>query len=108
MGKRTVVHITDDIDGSEDAETVTFAYDGRSYEIDLSEENKKALESALERFISAGRKVSTASRPAARGSRSRGSSNLAEIREWARSNGHSVSARGRISQDIMDAYNAAH
>ena len=29
------------------------------------------------------------------------------IREWARRNGHKVSARGRISADITEAYNKA-
>jgi hypothetical protein len=39
MGKKEVVTITDDIDGRAGAETVTFAYAGRSYEIDLGEKN---------------------------------------------------------------------
>jgi len=32
----------------------------------------------------------------------------ATIRAWARRNGHPVSARGRISDAVRDAYNAAH
>ncbi|CAN3132137.1 histone-like nucleoid-structuring protein Lsr2 [Mycobacterium sp. smrl_JER01] len=30
------------------------------------------------------------------------------IREWAKANGHVVSPRGRISQNVIDAYDAAH
>ena len=57
MGKKEVVTITDDIDGRAGAETVTFAYAGRSYEIDLGEKNKAKLEKALEPFIGAARKA---------------------------------------------------
>ena len=55
MGKKEVVTITDDIDGRAGAETVTFAYAGRSYEIDLGEKNKAKLEKALQPFIGAAR-----------------------------------------------------
>ena len=30
------------------------------------------------------------------------------IREWARQNGYTVSARGRISMSIQDAFDSAH
>jgi hypothetical protein len=67
MGKKEVVTITDDIDGRAGAETVTFAYAGRSYEIDLGEKNKAKLEKALEPFIGAARKAGgTGWRPASR------------------------------------------
>jgi hypothetical protein len=33
---------------------------------------------------------------------------LQAIREWARQNGHGVSDRGRISQTVRDAFDAAH
>jgi hypothetical protein len=39
---------------------------------------------------------------------SRGKDELAEIRAWAKKNGHEVSERGRIKQDVLDAYDAAH
>jgi hypothetical protein len=32
----------------------------------------------------------------------------AAIRSWARRNGHQVSDRGRISQSVVDAFQAAH
>jgi len=32
----------------------------------------------------------------------------AAIRDWARTNGHPVSPRGRLGADIVDAFNAAH
>ena len=30
------------------------------------------------------------------------------VREWARSNGHEVSSRGRISAELLEAYRAAN
>ena len=35
-------------------------------------------------------------------------SRVAEIREWARKNGHQVSERGRIAATVLAAYEAAH
>ncbi|WP_442854653.1 Lsr2 family DNA-binding protein [Curtobacterium sp. UNCCL17] len=37
-----------------------------------------------------------------------GSCATAKIRDWANANGHEVSSRGRISQAVRDAYDAAH
>ena len=34
--------------------------------------------------------------------------NNQKVREWARQHGHDVSDRGRISEDILEAYDAAH
>jgi hypothetical protein len=34
--------------------------------------------------------------------------NELRVREWAAANGHDVSSRGRISQAVRDAYDAAH
>ncbi|WP_203616485.1 histone-like nucleoid-structuring protein Lsr2, partial [Streptomyces sp. SID13726] len=33
---------------------------------------------------------------------------LTEVREWARASGYTVNDRGRISQEIQTAYDAAH
>jgi hypothetical protein len=33
---------------------------------------------------------------------------LAAVRDWAKSNGHRVSDRGRISAAVQQAYDAAH
>ncbi|WP_442759702.1 Lsr2 family DNA-binding protein [Streptomyces canus] len=53
------------------------------------------------------RVVSSAARPAAASSSGTSSARanwLAEVREWALSVGHKVSDRGRIAQEIRDAY----
>jgi hypothetical protein len=108
----TIVTLTDDIDGGKADRTISFAFDGASYEIDLSKKNATAFEKALAPYLKAARKaprVAGRSRAAGSGStRARGRNDLAEIRAWAKANGHEVSDRGRIAQSIQDAYDAAN
>ena len=115
MAQKVNIVLVDDIDGSEAAETVSFALDGTSYEIDLNEGNATSLREALSGFVGHARKVSGGgSRRSGGGSRRSGgsstgsSSNTRAVREWARSNGYDVSERGRISADVQQAYDAAH
>ncbi|MBD5786692.1 Lsr2 family protein [Cellulosimicrobium terreum] len=109
MAQKVQVILVDDVDGGAADETVTFALDGVSYEVDLSTKNAQELRDALAPWVASGRKVSTrgAARPARRG-RSGGTARATEVREWARANGHQVNDRGRISQEIQTAYDAAH
>lgn len=55
--KQIVTKTVDDIDGSDAEATVRFGIDRNDYEIDLSEENHRALREALAPFVSAARKV---------------------------------------------------
>lgn len=99
--------ITDDLDGSPDAETVAFSFDGQSYEIDLGKKNLAGLQKSLQPFMDAGRR--TAQRRTAKTSRSTGSrTDRAAVREWAAGQGMKVSERGRISAEVMSKYDAAH
>lgn len=107
MAQKTVR--IDDIDGGEDAETVTFALDGVNYEIDLSQKNAAALRDAFASWVGNARRVSGRSSRA--GTRRGGTSSPADssdVRTWAKQNGYQVSERGRISAEVADAYAAAH
>jgi Lsr2 len=109
MAKSVSVIVTDDLDGSENAERVSFSLDGVSYEIDLATKNRAKLEKALAPFIEAGRKVPRSGRRrgpvhANGSSADRG----AAVRAWAKASGLKVSERGRVSADIMRQYEAAH
>lgn len=55
MAERIQVELVDDIDGSPAQQTVTFALDGVTYEIDLSEQHAQALRSVLSRYIDCAR-----------------------------------------------------
>ena len=57
MSRSVSVVVTDDIDGSENAETVSFGIGGVTYEVDLGSTNKARLEKALAPFMEAGRRV---------------------------------------------------
>jgi hypothetical protein len=105
-------------DEVEGVETVAFGLDGSAYEIDACEQHAAELRDAFAPYVGSARR---AGRPAAgTGSRrgSRGTSRPAAsgsdrervqaIREWARSHGHKVSERGRLSSTVIEAYEAAH
>jgi hypothetical protein len=103
----------DDIDGSEAERTFTFAVDGVAYEIDLSSANIAEFKAAVGGFVESARKAKAGKGAAAvrkRGSATAGPSRkqTAAIREWARNNGLNVSGRGRISAEVISAFNAAH
>ncbi|MER3390786.1 MAG: Lsr2 family protein [Microcella sp.] len=108
--KRITTELVDDIDGTViqpgGGGTVAFALDGTSYEIDLADDNQRALRDALAPFIanarSTGRRAGGAPRR-----RSSGSSDTAAVREWAQRNGYTVGDRGRIPAEIREAYAAA-
>lgn len=113
MAQKVIVELVDDIDGTPIPEgqgrNVTFALEGRTYEIDLSPENHQKLTSVLEPFIAAARTVSGGSRSASAKHRTAaGRRDLAAIRAWAHDNDYKVSDRGRIPAKVIDAYDAAH
>lgn len=105
----TIVELTDDLDGGKADQTVLFTWQGVNYEIDLSKKNAAALQKALKPYLDAARKVkSRGANRASGGSRSGARrSDLADVREWARANGHTVSDRGRIPASVLDAYDDA-
>jgi hypothetical protein len=55
MAKTVIVKLTDDIDGGDADETVHFALDGKTYEIDLSAANAATLRETFKPFIEKGR-----------------------------------------------------
>ncbi|BBY57996.1 histone-like nucleoid-structuring protein Lsr2 [Mycolicibacterium sarraceniae] len=112
MAKKVTVTLVDDFDGAGAAdETVEFALDGVSYEIDLSSKNAQKLRNDLRQWVEASRRVGGRRRgrsgPAGHGRASIDREQSAAIRDWARRNGHKVSTRGRIPADIIDAFHAA-
>ncbi|MCX4549344.1 Lsr2 family protein [Streptomyces sp. NBC_01387] len=104
MAQRVVVTLSDDIDGGEAAETVTFGLDGKSYEIDLNTANAKKLRKALAPFLEAARKQSKSGKAYRHTSVA---PDPAAVRAWARSNKMDVPARGRIPKKVYEAFNAA-
>ena len=109
MAQKVQVLLVDDLDGGTADETVTFALDGVSYEIDLATNNAAKLRDAFGPWIGHARKVGGRSSARVGASRSRASrGNAQAIRDWAKAHGHNVSERGRISAEVKAAYEAAH
>jgi hypothetical protein len=100
------VKLVDDIDGSEASQTVAFALEGRSYEIDLSEKNAARLRDALSDYVKAGRRSGGRASNGARSPRTTATKReeTTAIRQWARDNGHKISDRGRIPSNVLQAY----
>jgi hypothetical protein len=106
--------------------TVPFALDGVEYEIDLTKENAEDLREIFAPYIAAGRRIggrralsSGRSRSSTRSSSSSSSSSgsgplargrevLKAIRDWAKSEGWAVCDRGRLPNNVVEAYDAAH
>ena len=113
MARRVVTVMTDDLDGSDAVETVKFGLDGIQYEIDVSGKNAQKLRDVLAPFKVAGRKIGRGGvvpggrAYVVRNATSPASKDLnTKIRAWAADNGIKVSDRGRIRQEVIDAYNA--
>ena len=103
--KRTFVTLVDDLDGGNADETVFFGVDGRTYEVDLSKFHATTLREVLAPFVAAGRRAGRrpngiSVRPAVASSRA----DNATIRAWAVTNGYQTGSRGRISAEILEAY----
>jgi Lsr2 len=112
MAQQVLVSMVDDLDGSEAHGTVQFGLDGKPLEIDLSAANAARLRNVLAPFIAAGCKVGRAGTRVTRHSQ-RPDSGRAErrpdrsaVRQWAKEHGHDVGALGRISAEVLAAYEA--
>ena len=66
MARQTTVTVTDDLDGSANAQEVSFSLDGIAWTIDLSAKNRAALQKALKPYIA---KATQQPNPQTRGSR---------------------------------------
>jgi hypothetical protein len=110
--------LVDDLTGeeAENISTIEFALDGMGYELDLTDENSAKLRDTLSPYANAGRKIGgrrrSGPRPG-RAAKSTGSAagynreTLKSIREWAKKNGHSVSKRGRLPAEVLQAWQTA-
>ncbi|EME22629.1 histone-like nucleoid-structuring protein Lsr2 [Rhodococcus triatomae] len=115
MARQVTVTLVDDTDpGLLADETVVFTVDGNSYEIDLSSGNASRFREEMAVWVAHARRTTgrQSSRPAAAVKSGRSAAPIdreqsAAIRAWAKRNGHSVSARGRISAHIIDLYNTS-
>jgi len=106
---------------AEAAKTVTFMVEGRSYECELCEAHLAEFRVAMEvwsshaRVAGRGSRVPSPIRPARRRRRGRERAvtggdgpSTADVRDWARAQGMEVGVRGRVPDELREAYAAAH
>jgi uncharacterized membrane protein YgcG len=127
VAQKTVVSLIDDLDGESEAEeTVEYALDGVTYEIDLSSDHAERLREVFAPYVAAARRTGGRARSGttrtgtssrrrsssggggASSAGGRGREALKAIRDWAKSGGWSLSDRGRLPRDVVEAYDAAH
>lgn len=137
MAQITKVVLTCDVDGdgTEAQETIRFGFDGRDYEIELCSRHHEELAALMLPYVDKARRADSAPGRRRRGARSSSTGaassavstatskasgsparrasaqrreDLQPVRTWAREHGMRVSDRGRISQEVTDAYAAAH
>jgi hypothetical protein len=121
MAQRTIVQLTDDLDGKPipqgKGETIRFSLDRTDYEIDLADRNAKALRETFAKYVSAARRAGTGTRSTSRARAGRGGTGASgdgrgydakAVRAWAESQGIQVRQRGRVPADLVAKFQAAH
>jgi Lsr2 len=114
MAQRTLIRLVDDLDDTEivggAGQTVSFALDGRQYEIDLTNKHADELRAALDRYVHAARKVGgrqTRARAGAGKEPAPVDYSPQAVRAWAKAHKIDVSPRGRIPRSVVDRFRAA-
>jgi len=123
MAQKTIVTLVDDLTGeeAEDITTVEFALDGVTYEIDLDDKNSARLRDALAEYVGAARRTGGRRSNGGSGRRRSGAGTgtpratspggydretSKQIREWAKAQGFEVSDRGRVPNNVVEAWEA--
>ena len=114
MAQKVEVVLTCDLDDGDVAavDTISFGYDGVGYEFELCQSHLDEFHRVMQGFVGAARRSGSGARRNAGGGgrapRAAGNpSELAQVREWARTNGFEVSDRGRIPAQVREAFDRA-
>jgi len=115
MAQKVLVQLIDDLDGTtaEDVEPVSFGLDGVTYDIDLKPDNATRLRDALADFVACAHSTRGRAKKSPNATRtvvaeSRTKEQTKAIRDWAKSNGHELSDRGRIPTHVIEEFEKAH
>lgn len=108
MAQRVIVSLEDDLDGTKADETVQYALDGVNYEIDLSTKNSDKLRKSLADWISHSRRVGGRKKVGGNQPAKRDPEQTKAIRKWAADAGIEVPSRGRIPEEVIAKWEAAH
>lgn len=116
MAREQIIELVDDIDGSKSAgvETVRLYHPetGKPYDTELHARHRKELAGqvhGMAKFFDHARPAKSDAAPSRgrRGMRADREQRQA-IRAWAQANGYDVGERGRIPNNVMEAFNESH
>ncbi|WP_405538098.1 Lsr2 family protein [Streptomyces sp. NBC_00075] len=108
MAKRVITE--SDLSGEPDAETVSFAFDGTAYTVDLTEAEKEELAKVLKPYLDVAEEA-TSTGQASIPTQPTGPDPV-KVRKWASENGieidgKPISDRGRVPKPFVEAYEKA-
>lgn len=113
MSKRTITELVCDLTGKPADETVRFGFDNAVYEIDLFAPEAGGLRDFLARYAAKARRLgklevrASGQRKTVRSSNGNREHSTA-VRNWARQAGYDVAQRGRVSAEVLQAFEDAH
>jgi hypothetical protein len=102
VAKRVIVE--SDLSGEPDAETVSFAFDGKRYTIDLTEGEKEEFGKLLAKYIDVAEEVTGTGQTAIPAQSQSTGPDPAKVRAWAQENGIEVNAKGRVPHSVVAQY----
>lgn len=97
MAQFVTTSLIDDLDGSVASQTVSFAVDGKVYEIDLNDRHADQLRELLAPYVATGRRVGGAPARGARVASMAARRDLGAARAWLSEHGYPVKERGRVA-----------
>jgi hypothetical protein len=103
--------LVSDLSGTElgqDGQTVKFGFLGADYEIDLSQKEADEFAETMRKYVDAGRRVGGRRQPGAGSTARRDPSQTKAIKTWLDEQGIDYPKRGRLPQDLIDQWEAAH
>lgn len=107
---REMVRVCDVCRAPADYDTVRLGWDLVTYEVDLCEEHGEALVGMVETILPRARRLGAPPTPVlveTKPAPARTQVPTAKVRAWAKQQGIEVSQRGRIPDEVFDAYFAS-
>lgn len=103
MARREITQYFDDLDetplNEDEVDIINFSLDGTDYILDLSHKNGAKFREALAPFLAAAREAPVDLMATVTAS---------EIRRWAKENNFAVAHRGKIPNEVIEAFEKAH
>lgn len=109
MAREFIEVLSSDLSGvqSDDVVGVSFSLDGKSYEIDLTTDEKAELEATLKPYVAKARKATSSKAQTRSGKPRRSKEEVAAARSWLQLRSEPVGDRGRIKAEYWDMWEKA-